>query len=206
LIRATHRAADLTIAVSQKTAADLVAAGACDARHVRVWPKAVDCQRFSPAHACPDMRRRLEGRGSSGSGPTGTGSPAAGPLLLYVGRVSFEKNLELLRRVLQRVPGARLAVVGSGPALPSMRRHFEGTATTFLGELRGLALSAAYASADVFVMPSESETLGNVVGEVSWRGWARARSCGAWAASTACCSSAGVGRREHISSRPSLVA
>ena len=44
--------------------------------------------------------------------------------------------------------------------------HFEGTPTAFLGALRGQELAAAYASADIFVMPSESETLGNVVGEV----------------------------------------
>lgn len=47
-----------------------------------------------------------------------------------------------------------------------MRRHFAGTRTTFLGFLRGRQLAAAYASADFFVFPSESETLGNVVGEV----------------------------------------
>lgn len=47
-----------------------------------------------------------------------------------------------------------------------MKAHFKGTQTTFLGALKGKELAAAYASADVFVMPSETETLGNVVGEV----------------------------------------
>lgn len=46
-----------------------------------------------------------------------------------------------------------------------MRAHFAGTRTNFLGELRGAELATAYASADIFVMPSETETLGNVVGE-----------------------------------------
>ncbi|KAL4425178.1 hypothetical protein ABPG75_009194 [Micractinium tetrahymenae] len=154
-IRAIHRAAHLTIAVSPATAADLVGAGACDRAAVKVWPKAVDCEAFSPAHASPGMRRRLAGGGPEGPGP----------LLLYVGRVSPEKNLALLRPLLERVPGARLAIVGDGPAMEEVKAHLAGTPTTFLGRLSGRELAAAYASADVFVMPSESETLGNVVGE-----------------------------------------
>jgi glycosyltransferase involved in cell wall biosynthesis len=51
-----------------------------------------------------------------------------------------------------------------------MKAHFAGTPTTFLGELRGRELAVAYASADMFVMPSETETLGNVVGEVKGPG------------------------------------
>lgn len=62
-----------------------------------------------------------------------------------------------------RVPGATLAFVGDGPARAELEEHFRGTATTFLGMLHGEELSASYASADVFVMPSESETLGFVV-------------------------------------------
>jgi hypothetical protein len=56
-----------------------------------------------------------------------------------------------------------------------MREHFAGTRTTFLGELRGRELAQAYASADAFVMPSETETLGNVVGEVRRAGRVRGR-------------------------------
>eukprot|EP00887_Chlorella_sp_A99_P006083 scaffold22.g6083.t1 len=170
LIRATHRAAHLTIAVSPAAAADLVAAGAVDSHAVKVWPKAVDCEAFSPAHACTQMRARLEcGAGAAAAAAKGPAAAAPadgdGPLLLYVGRVSKEKNIELLRPVLERVPSARLAIVGDGPAMEDVKRHFEGTPTSFLGMLKGRELSAAYASADVFVMPSESETLGNVVCE-----------------------------------------
>lgn len=50
--------------------------------------------------------------------------------------------------------------------LQEMKAYFQGTPTVFLGELKGCELAAAYASADIFVMTSESETLGNVVGEV----------------------------------------
>ena len=81
---------------------------------VQVWPKAVDCTAFSPAHACTRMRARLAGGDPA---PGGSSAAADGPLLLYVGRVSPEKNIALLRPLLERVPGARLAVVGDGPAL-----------------------------------------------------------------------------------------
>lgn len=97
------------------------------------------------------MRRRLCG-----------GIDHEGPLLVYVGRLGAEKNLDFLRQVLPRVPNARLALVGDGPARGVLEGVFEGTPTVFAGMLRGEALSQAYASADVFVMPSESETLGIV--------------------------------------------
>lgn len=64
--------------------------------------------------------------------------------------------------VLERTPGARLAFVGDGPARAELEAHFAGTPTFFAGMLRGEELSAAYASADVFVMPSETETLGEL--------------------------------------------
>ena len=60
-------------------------------------------------------------------------------------------------------PQARLAIVGKGPAEAELKQYFHGTNTKFMGLLQGEALSRAYAAADVFVMPSESETLGFVV-------------------------------------------
>jgi sulfoquinovosyltransferase len=159
-IRAIHRAAHLTIAVSPATATELVEAGACDRKAVKVWPKAVDCDLFHPGQASQVMRARLAGGSPSGPAPR-----LDGPLLLYVGRVSPEKNLALLRPLLERVPGARLAVVGDGPAMQEVQAELAGAPVTFLGRLSGRELAAAYASADIFVMTSESETLGNVVGE-----------------------------------------
>jgi sulfoquinovosyltransferase len=57
----------------------------------------------------------------------------------------------------------RLCLVGSGPEEEELREYFQGTSTTFLGRLDGLELSQAFASGDIFVMPSDSETLGFVV-------------------------------------------
>jgi len=69
----------------------------------------------------------------------------------------------MIKDVLARIPQARLAIVGAGPAETELKEHFRGTDTVFMGLMSGESLSRAYAAADVFVMPSESETLGFVV-------------------------------------------
>jgi glycosyltransferase involved in cell wall biosynthesis len=92
------------------------------------------------------------------------GHPEA-PLMIYVGRLSFEKRLEWLHAPITRLPGARLAFVGSGPAENFLRKRFEGTRTVFTGYMSGEELAQAYASADVFAFPSDTETLGFVAME-----------------------------------------
>ena len=61
------------------------------------------------------------------------------------------------------LPNVRLALVGGGPAEDELKAHFKGTKTKFMGKMSGERLSQAFASADLFVMPSDSETLGFVV-------------------------------------------
>lgn len=120
---------------------------------VGLWRRGVDADTFHPRHATAEMRALLSG-----------GQPAAA-LLLYVGRLSTEKRLGDLRAVLESVPGTRLALVGDGPARADLEAQFAGLPVTFTGFLGGAALSAAYASADVFVFPSALETFGLVVVE-----------------------------------------
>jgi glycosyltransferase involved in cell wall biosynthesis len=86
-------------------------------------------------------------------------------LLLYVGRISTEKQLQHLKPVLEQVPGTRLALVGDGPARAELEAIFAGTATQFMGYMQGEALSQAYASADMFVFPSALESFGLVIVE-----------------------------------------
>ncbi|EPS57661.1 hypothetical protein M569_17157, partial [Genlisea aurea] len=85
------------------------------------------------------------------------------PLIVYVGRLGVEKSLDFLKRVMDELPEARIAFVGDGPYRAELERLFSGTPAVFTGMLHGEELSRAYASGDVFVMPSESETLGLVV-------------------------------------------
>jgi glycosyltransferase involved in cell wall biosynthesis len=85
------------------------------------------------------------------------------PLLLYVGRLSAEKEIERIKPVMQAIPNARLALVGDGPHRQALEAHFAGTPTHFVGYLQGLELASAFASADAFVFPSRTETLGLVL-------------------------------------------
>jgi glycosyltransferase involved in cell wall biosynthesis len=117
-------------------------------KRVRLWPQGVDARRFHPDKASDEWRERLSG-----------GHPS-GRLLLYVGRLAPEKGIERLKALLQEVPATRLAVVGDGPARRDLEREFAGTATVFTGVLQGEDLAAAYASADAFLFPSTTDTLG----------------------------------------------
>ncbi len=91
------------------------------------------------------------------------GHSDTGKLLLYIGRLSAEKQIERIRPVLEAMPEARLALVGDGPHRQALEKVFAGTATTFVGYLAGEALASAYASGDAFVFPSSTETLGLVL-------------------------------------------
>ncbi|MDO5618939.1 glycosyltransferase family 4 protein [Kocuria sp.] len=119
-------------------------------RDVDLWPKAVDTVTYHPSRADRALRNRLT-----------NGNPTD-PLIVYVGRVSKEKNLDQLIEPMRRLPGARLAIVGSGPHKEHLEKQFAGTNTVFTGYMSGAELAAAYASADIFAFPSQSETLGLV--------------------------------------------
>ncbi|WP_417449349.1 glycosyltransferase family 4 protein [Kordiimonas sp.] len=81
-----------------------------------------------------------------------------GPVQLYVGRVAVEKNIKAFLR--STVPGTKV-VVGDGPALKKLQAEYPDV--KFLGAKFGADLTAAYASADVFVFPSKTDTFGLVM-------------------------------------------
>jgi len=87
--------------------------------------------------------------------------------LVYVGRISREKDLDILAEafLLARgeFPGLELFLVGDGPYLGELTVRLSGMGCHFCGILKGEDLSRAYASADVFVFPSTTDTFGNVV-------------------------------------------
>ena len=84
-------------------------------------------------------------------------------LLIYVGRLSAEKQIERIKPVLDNIPGACLALVGDGPYRGQLEKIFENTKTNFIGYLSGKELASAYASGDIFLFPSSTETLGLVL-------------------------------------------
>lgn len=109
--------------------------------------------------------------------PGASADRAAVVRVLYVGRVSVEKNLPLLaaawRAATARLAAsvnAELVVVGDGPYLPAMRAALAGTPTRFLGFKSGADLSRLYASSDLFVFPSATDTLGQGVLEAQASG------------------------------------
>ncbi|HEX6510704.1 MAG TPA: glycosyltransferase family 1 protein [Chloroflexota bacterium] len=85
--------------------------------------------------------------------------------LLYVGRVSPEKNVDWLVEVADAFPGRHLRIVGDGPARPPLERRLAGRNVSFTGALHGTDLAEAYASAKLFVFPSHTETFGQVIQE-----------------------------------------
>lgn len=121
--------------------------------NLTVVGRGVDSERFAPSARSAALRAEW------GAG--------AGPVLLSVGRVAAEKNVALALRAFERAravrPDTRMVVVGDGPA----RRRLEAAhpEARFVGVQRGAELAAHYASADVFLFPSLSDTFGNVVME-----------------------------------------
>ena len=139
-----YNQADLCLAPSQSVVGRLAGLGVALERIVRV-PRGVDLDRFHPARR---DRRALASYGIAD----------AAPVALYVGRLSNEKNLEALQAAWRIAyaarPDARLIVVGEGPQ-PDV---VSGPGVIATGPMFGDELAAAFASADVFAFPSETET------------------------------------------------
>ena len=148
VLRTRHNRATLTLCTSEVVVNQLRQHGVAP---VALWPGAVDADLFRPGCKSEAMRWRLT-----------QGQPER-PLLLYVGRLSAEKNLGSLRSLLEALPQARLALVGDGPQRRRLQKHFAGLPVFFAGFLYSQELASAYASSDIFVMPSRTETLGLVV-------------------------------------------
>lgn len=128
---------------------------------IRVVGRGVDTQTFSPTHRHDAQRTEWNA------------SPETN-VLLYVGRLSKEKNLDCLADAFIELCRTRrdavLVLVGEGPHAEPLRVKLAGLPVIFAGTRRGADLARHYASADVFVFPSETDTLGNVVLEAQASG------------------------------------
>jgi glycosyltransferase involved in cell wall biosynthesis len=127
---------------------------------LRLFPKAVDLEAFHPRWRDPAFWKAYGLDGET--------------KLLYVGRLAREKDLDILaqayRRVRETVPETVLIVVGDGPYRDDLRRVCDDLPVVFTGFLAGEDLSRAYASADLFVFPSSTDTFGNVLLEAQASG------------------------------------
>jgi len=123
-------------------------------RNLRVVARGVDTVQFDPAKRSAALRQQW-------------GVEPEQMVVLHVGRMASEKNLKLLLQAfaaLQGVePRARLVLVGDGPERESLQQQCP--TAVFAGVRRGDDLARHYASSDVFLFPSLTETFGNVVPE-----------------------------------------
>jgi glycosyltransferase involved in cell wall biosynthesis len=149
-----YRSLDAVYAPSAFTARDLISKGLDDHKVIKI-SRGIPLADFDAAAPDPELRARL-------------GSAADAFLVLYVGRVSKEKNLEAalasFAKLVASAPSAQMVVVGDGP----MRAELAGRGQPnvhFLGEIVGPALASIYAACDVFLFPSETDTFANVVVE-----------------------------------------
>ncbi|MDX1589665.1 MAG: glycosyltransferase family 1 protein [Oleiphilaceae bacterium] len=130
-------------------------------RRVACWSRGVDCQRFSPEHRSQSLREQW-------------GLKDGAVAVLYVGRLAAEKNLVQAVASFQRLhaihPNARFVLVGDGPLRESLQSRYPDY--IFCGTQTGEALATHYASADLFLFPSRSDTFGNVVTEAMASGLA----------------------------------
>ncbi len=150
-LRAFHNRTDRTFVPTRELQRQL---SELDFERLTVSTRGVDAHRFTPQNRSEVLRAQW-------------GANADTPVVLTVGRLALEKNLgvalDAFDAVRVRVPEARLVMVGDGPQHNALRRRCPDA--FFVGTQHDEALAAHYASADVFLFPSLTETFGNVVVE-----------------------------------------
>jgi glycosyltransferase involved in cell wall biosynthesis/predicted metal-dependent phosphoesterase TrpH len=153
-VQAFYGACDLVLSPSPASDEALLEIGV-GAEHVARWDRGVDTDRFDPA-----LRGQLALPGELN--------------VLYAGRLTREKGVDLLAEAFldahSRDPRLHLVLAGGGPEEQRLRERVGEEHTTFLGWLQGEALAQAYASADVFLFPSATDTFGQVILEAQASG------------------------------------
>ncbi len=146
-----HNRTDITLVPSATTKRTLEERGFVN---LSVLSRGVDTTFFTPDKLSRKLRAKLAITDNS-------------TILLCVGRIAPEKNFELAfkayRKIKSETTDVQLVVVGDGPLLNTLRN--QNPDIIFTGKLRGEPLAECYASADIFVFSSKTDTFGNVVAE-----------------------------------------
>lgn len=121
--------------------------------NLRIWSRGIDTAKYTPQACARDMKSKLRKEGKT--------------VFLYVGRLAAEKDLDILMDSINNINRehsgkAEFVFVGDGPMASRLKENAPVN-TVFTGYLKGSDLASAYASADVFVFPSSTETFGNVI-------------------------------------------
>jgi glycosyltransferase involved in cell wall biosynthesis/predicted metal-dependent phosphoesterase TrpH len=153
-VRAFYGACDIVLSPSPASDEALREIGIGAERTSR-WDRGVDTERFDPA-----LRGQLALSGRLN--------------VLYAGRITREKGADLLADAFldahSRDPRLHLVLAGGGPEQEHLRERVGEEHTTFLGWLEGIELARAYASADMFLFPSATDTFGQVILEAQASG------------------------------------
>ena len=143
-----HNLTECTLAPSLDILDSLMKVGV---NNVATLARGVDCEIFSPKHRCNKLRSKW-------------GASPKQKVAIYVGRLAAEKGIKLVidtfRKMKYQNPGQKLVLVGDGPCREELAK--DNPDVIFMGKQSGLELSKCYASADIFLFASETETFGNV--------------------------------------------
>ncbi|HBO58208.1 MAG TPA: glycoside hydrolase [Opitutae bacterium] len=150
-LRYFHNRTRATYAPSNDLIENLKAAGF---KNLRKMERGVDAQLFNPSKRSTDLRLSW-------------GANKETPVFAYVGRIASEKNipfaLKCFQEIKKQLPEAIMVVVGDGPLRKELEKKYPKV--IFCGLQKGELLAQHYASSDVFIFPSITETFGNVVTE-----------------------------------------
>ncbi len=141
-----HNMADLNLAPSESIAVQMKEH---HFKNVKTWGRGVDEKLFNPNKWNQEVRTKLT-----------NGHPEK-PIILYVGRLAKEKNLEVLDMVIKAQQQAEFVIVGDGPRRKYLETLLAYPNVHFTGSLVGEELAEIYASSDIFISPSLSEGFSN---------------------------------------------
>ena len=177
-VGAFYNACDLVLSPSPASDVALSCIGMAPDKVLR-WDRGVDTSRFDPALRDDSLATGWAPNAAADGKAGKTGSRASTPAgndrinVLYAGRITREKGAELLADAFlaarERDPRLRLVLAGGGPEQERVRERV-GEHATFLGWLEGVELARVYASADVFLFPSATDTFGQVILEAQASG------------------------------------
>jgi glycosyltransferase involved in cell wall biosynthesis/predicted metal-dependent phosphoesterase TrpH len=180
-VGAFYNACDLVLSPSPASDKALASIGMAPEKVMR-WDRGVDTSRFDPTLRSEQLREAWEeGMACPGDstaqrhwpGPPRPPRECSRVNVLYAGRITREKGAELLVEAFlaarARDPRLHLVLAGGGPEQERVRERV-GEHATFLGWLHGVELARAYASADVFLFPSATDTFGQVILEAQASG------------------------------------
>ena len=151
VVRWIHDGADITLVPSSASMTDLENAGI---HRLSRWGRGVDLMAYHPRNraspAAMALREQI--------------APSGEIIVGYVGRIAPEKQVERIA-TLRGMEGIRIAIVGDGPSVASVKRRLAGMPVSWLGKLTGADLAAAYGSFDMFLHTGTEETFGQTIQE-----------------------------------------